>query len=84
MQEILQLLQSGGWMAIALLAAYLIYKTTMVGIITLAIYKAVKLLVQAFSSRSLEARIAAEMGVKTPLTPGEEAYVLKAVRKKEK
>ncbi len=81
LKQILEMAKSTGYMGIVILAMWLVYKTTTIGLITVAIYKAFKLMVSSAQSRTLAARLAAEMGVKTPLTSAEEAKVLEAVRK---
>ena len=78
--QMVDLLKSGGWMGAVVFGIYLLYKTTITSLVAVVIYKAVKLLVESFSSKSFEARVAAEMGTKAPLTPLEDSMVMKAVR----
>lgn len=77
---LMDMLKSGGWIAFAGFAAYMVYKLSMVSVIATAIYKSLRLLIVSFSSKALENRIASELGTKAPLTAGEEAFVLRAVR----
>ena len=81
LSQVFTLVQTSGYLGIGILAMWLIYKTTLVGLISISIYKAFKLIVTASQSRTLSARIAAEMKTKTPMTSLEEAIVLEAVRK---
>jgi hypothetical protein len=78
--ELFDFLKSGGWFAVVAFVGYLTYRVSMVGIVTLGVYKAIRLIVKRYESRNLEERIAAEMGTKTPLTAHEESKVLEAVR----
>ena len=75
-----EFLSTGGWIGAYVFTVYLVYKTLTVSIVAWGILKGINLVVTAFTSRTLEQRIAAELGTKAPLTAGEEAAVLKAVR----
>lgn len=81
MQLAFDMVKTSGYIGVAILAMFLVYKTTIVGMITLAIYKSWRLIVTSMQSKNLAARLAAEIGAKTPLTSDEETKILEAVRK---
>lgn len=80
LEQMVELLKSGGWVGATIFGIYLLYKTAMTSLVAVTIYKAIKLIVQAFSNKTFEARVAAELGTKAPLTPLEDSKVMKAIR----
>lgn len=75
---VVDLLKSAGPIGVLAFFIYVAYKVSMVGVITLGVYKALKL----FTHRNfLEGRIAAVMGYTSPISPSEEVEVLEILKK---
>ena len=81
-KEFVTLLANGGWLTVAALFMYLSYKTSIVGMIALAIYKALKLVLTRHAT--FEQRVARALETTVPLTVGEEGLVLELIRANKK
>lgn len=80
--EFFKLLANGGWQAVTGLAIYLVYKTSMTGLIAYGAYKGFCRFMIGIESFSLARKCAVAMKTETPLTAWEEAYILEAIIEK--
>jgi len=85
LQEIMGVIKEAGWIGVALFGLWMLQRLIYVSVIGFSVYKVVSKVIELFSgrARSLETRLAAALGVTTPLKDKEIQQIVKGIKREE-